>query len=328
MKRSITIVSLSGGLGNQLFQLFAAYHTNPEALILIEHKAHNPEEDSKGALLIEHFDLLASIGQRRAIRFPNFIQRLASINLRFSLREKQTMRTQFLKFSSKITLTLFLSLKFMRRFTVITPTDVGFLPEHSSDQNVYLNGYFQNRASISSEKSKALARSMTVTNPDTDLQEWISNAKEVHPIVLHFRIGDYREHPGMGVLNVEYFEEAIDLARRRYPGREVWVFSDEPISAINLLQAAGITNLRKIPKFSPTSTIELMRHGSAFIISNSTFSWWAAALRYDESAPVWAPRPWFKLQRDPHAIYLEDWQLVCAWQNLSIGNVLHDQEGA
>jgi hypothetical protein len=69
-----------------------------------------------------------------------------------------------------------------------------------------------------------------------------------------------------------------------------------------------------------------MRHGSAYVISNSTFSWWGAVLKYDESAAVWAPRPWFKSQRSPEDIYGENWHLVDAWKDQSMSEPSEELE--
>jgi hypothetical protein len=104
------------------------------------------------------------------------------------------------------------------------------------------------------------------------------------------------------------------------------VFSDEPRLAFDLLSKSGISNLREIPTFSPGETVELMRHGSAYVISNSTFSWWGAVLKYDESAAVWAPRPWFKSQRSPEDIYGENWHLVDAWKDQSMSEPSEELE--
>jgi hypothetical protein len=130
----------------------------------------------------------------------------------------------------------------------------------------------------------------------------------------------------MGVLDVAYFKKAIAKIRVSRPDVEVWVFSDEPRVAYALLRASGITHLREIPEFPPGETMELMRYGSAYVISNSTFSWWGAVLKYDKSAAVWAPRPWFKSQRSPEALYDENWHLVAAWENISSGDTTEELE--
>lgn len=315
MRERITIVSLSGGLGNQLFQVFAALHYSSNAQILVESDSHKPQRDLKQNLLVEEFTILSDISSKKAAQFPIFIQRIASLNLRSSLNEHKNFAKWFNRLSSEILLNIFLTFRYKRFFKILTPTTVDSFPIINGDRNLYLNGYFQNRLSVKTASSKKLINAVCLKNPDDEIRSWILRAKEVSPIILHYRLGDYRAHPGLGVLDSAYFIEAIDQIRLRKPDNEVWVFSDEPRIAYDLLGASGISRLREIPDFSPGRTVELMRHGSAYVISNSTFSWWGAVLKYDKSAEVWAPRPWFKSQSSPKGIYEENWHLVEAWKD-------------
>jgi hypothetical protein len=50
-----------------------------------------------------------------------------------------------------------------------------------------------------------------------------------------------------------------------------------------------------------------MRNMKGYVIGNSTFSWWAARLKYDHSAVVVAPVPWFKSMNDPEGLIPGDW---------------------
>jgi hypothetical protein len=50
-----------------------------------------------------------------------------------------------------------------------------------------------------------------------------------------------------------------------------------------------------------------MRLGEAFVIPNSTFSWWAARLSESEQPPVAVPRKWFEFQENPIDLFPEEW---------------------
>lgn len=324
MRNQQTIISISGGLGNQLFQTITAYNVSDTSKILIDQDSHQPQKNSSNQLAVGDFDLLTRIGAIDRVRFPKFIQRIISLNLRSSF--SKDFNSKFLKFISKLAIEVFLLLKFLRFFQVVTPASIELLPNRLIKKNLFLNGYFQNKNSILTDKSRSLLQSISLNEYHVDLDTWISEAKLIAPIVLHFRIGDYKDHPGMGILDSNYFAEAVNLARKDCPGKEIWVFSDEPSSASQILQGAGIKKFRVMPTLSPSKSIELMRYGSAFIISNSTFSWWAAALRYDRSAQVWAPTPWFRHQESPGEFYFDDWHKVVAWRNVPDSKATENHE--
>jgi hypothetical protein len=58
---------------------------------------------------------------------------------------------------------------------------------------------------------------------------------------------------------------------------------------------------------STIETLEVMTHGSGFVIANSSFSWWGATLRQKVEAPVCAPAPWFRNIVEPLDIRPENW---------------------
>jgi hypothetical protein len=61
-------------------------------------------------------------------------------------------------------------------------------------------------------------------------------------------------------------------------------------------------------------TLELMRCGKAYIIANSTFSWWGAMLSNSENPMVICPDRWFKSQAEPLHLIPKYWKRVPAWQ--------------
>jgi hypothetical protein len=96
------------------------------------------------------------------------------------------------------------------------------------------------------------------------------------------------------------------------PVREVWVFSDEPETAIREILEANpsLTNIRSIippPNVADVESIVAMATGAAIVISNSTFSWWAAMS--SGSSLVFAPKKWFRGKPDPAYLYPDTWLL-------------------
>lgn len=138
-------------------------------------------------------------------------------------------------------------------------------------------------------------------------------------ITAHVRRGDYLTPAAAihhGIASADYFFRAISLIRAlRGRAETVRVFSDSP--ALVKKELAELDQLDFVDDsqdLSPMATVLAMSKGSAFAMSNSSFSWWAAwllSLR-DSSAPVVAPRPWLADGHSGHQQLLPNWMTLDA----------------
>jgi hypothetical protein len=130
------------------------------------------------------------------------------------------------------------------------------------------------------------------------------------PLVVHVRLGDYKDAPNLGVLSDQYYKENIKEVMSKGKCSRIWLFSDETNLAIKIIPSEYLSNVRVIDVVdnSASSTLEAMRLGKSYIIANSTFSWWAAFLKFDTSAEVICPNPWFKLAKAPRGLIPDTWQ--------------------
>jgi Glycosyl transferase family 11 len=323
-------VSLSGGLGNQLFQIAAAKYYSREDEIFLDIKSHSAELADNNKPIISSFIFRDRPEFEILNPFPKVIHKLLSLNLRANLTN-QKPATRFLKsWISKSVIEFYLSTKFLKRFHLMTPSSVGKLPiRKSHHRNILINGYFQNGSLLSRVSVSEFMQTAILKFKNAELLNWIEKARINNPIVVHYRIGDYTNHPRMGVLDSRYFRSGVEKARVKAQKREVWLFSDEPLKAVEILKREKLSDVIIVPTFNAASTLELMRYGSGFVLSNSTFSWWAANLRYNLDAKVWAPKPWFRLQESPESIYMPEWNTLASWQAIGELDALNNwAEGA
>lgn len=310
------ILSLSGGLGNQLFQIAAAKMYADQSNIFLDTYSHSPELSASGKPIFMTFSFIGDSKFRILPRFPVIISRLLSLNLRLSLSQSKSQINSLKKIISHVIVVIYLSIRFLKCFRLITPSSVGELSKTGKDRgNFMLNGYFQSRNSLAEMVVYKFMQSAFLESQSERVYAWVKKARTVKPIVVHYRIGDYVAHPGMGVLDVKYFVDGIRYVRSQTQTQIVWLFSDEPEKAMKSLRNAGVKNVIEVPKFDACSTFELMRNGSGFVISNSTFSWWASALKYNADSVVCAPNPWFRSQTPPLSIYMKEWKLVPSWRS-------------
>jgi hypothetical protein len=88
----------------------------------------------------------------------------------------------------------------------------------------------------------------------------------------------------------------------------IWVFTDSPNEIQEYLPPDRSTKVFIVPgDLNTAETFELMRSAKAYIIANSTFSWWAAYLSYTKNPIIYAPDPWFKNIEDPASLIPSHW---------------------
>lgn len=120
---------------------------------------------------------------------------------------------------------------------------------------------------------------------------------------IHCRRGDYvkqpQNHPTQGM---DYFEKAMDKVKEK----KFLVFSDD----IAWCKKHFIGNSFEIVEGQDEITdMSLMSRCSSNIISNSSFSWWAAYLNETPNKIVVAPKTWFgpNLPHKTDGLYLPGW---------------------
>jgi hypothetical protein len=297
-------VFLTGGLGNQLFQLAAAVENSQGKIELIS-KIGNPRLSEKGDPEISSFDLPDYVTiQPPPVSFKNFTMKVIGLNLRSHFNPKK-LENSFLWVYRSFG-NLYLSVLFKGALRLRVGRDVGFTPIGKLDSNDFLVGYFQSfkyLSKITLDKMSALR----VLEPSRDFHDYLGRLQDKRILVVHVRLGDYMNEPKIGTLSQEYYQRAlqeIDLTKID----QILVFSDSPELIKGYLPKELSTNFEIVPKtFTSAETLMLMKTGSDFIISNSTFSWWGAMLSQNRNKRVIAPTPWFVAQDEPKDLLPSSW---------------------
>lgn len=106
----------------------------------------------------------------------------------------------------------------------------------------------------------------------------LEEVEQLEPIIIHLRRGDYLNYLNVyGRGDQSYWRDAVSRFVRTRP---VWVFSDDP-SGEAVRSELGFDPTRFVgpeEELFPLELLRLMTTSSAFVGSNSTFSWWCAAL--------------------------------------------------
>jgi len=306
-KRTVNFVVLTGGLGNQLFQLSGALGLGSGKVIAIDCVGRPRAQN--GTADIFDLDLPYRVVKHSCKKSPKYLNRLFNLHLSLGLRERAYLGSPIVKRFLELTTNLLFSIHLRKRIKILVSSGVGYDPSIKSSGKNLLIGYFQSYKwseplQVFSELNQirlSKAQNMPVEfGADTD-------TKPV--LVVHIRLGDYRYEKDFGTLQASYYQKAINLVKAEMGIGVIWLFSDEPDFAIQLIpdEFRNLTRIIRDDGKSPAFTLELMRRGNAYVIANSSFSWWGAKLSYQESPIVVAPIVWFAGAPEPVDLIPPSW---------------------
>jgi len=284
------IVKIFGGLGNQLYQYAAAKYLAEKHKVPIRLDLSAFDSDK-----LRNFDL-QKFNTKFAIASKEDIANLLP-------RNNIAKALQYLRPKEKRTYHRERGLHFDNTFSSIGP-------------NVYLKGYFQSeRYFLPIEQiiraEFALDRSYTL-----QVEDIATNMRNEPSVSVHIRRGDYTDPEVLrihGVLQKDYYQKAITMAKQAIPNARFYFFSDD---AGWVKENFDLTNSVIVSGQHTTSHVEdfyLMSQCRNNIIANSSFSWWCAWLNDNSEKLVVAPASWFAARPDDSADRIPDsWKQIAS----------------
>ncbi len=297
------IVQLRGGLGNQLFQYAAGYALSAR---------HGTE------LLLDTALLPAATVDRGGVRrWPEQISSFAHVGMVFDSTGGSPIRKRIAQSLGGRERALgdsrLRGLIGDRVYARETREDVDAferLPAHARI-NAYCNSwrYF---ADASSDVSRQIT---TVVTPAPWYLQSVAAIDADQPIALHVRWGDYLNLAHVyGVIGAGYYRRAIERVASAIGTRPVWLFSDDPTGALEMLGSTiNVDHVVRPPlDSSPLENLLLLSRAAGIVAANSSFSWWAAFLSPARPGAVVFPRPLFAASGpvEPKDWLRADWMQV------------------
>jgi hypothetical protein len=289
-KEGKIIIDLQGGLGNQLFCYSAGYYLAKKSALILECRMTSEfNSTARDSTILSK------------LKLPG--QFIAS-KKQSKVKDKLMVQIQK-RVTSKISILLGLK---KRNFYVSNVLGYDSNLENIQDP-VHLHGYFQTWRYPMGVRQEILFSLMTEVSLSIHASELIADMKSKKSLVVHIRLGDYRnpENSYIGILSPEYYQNVMnDLNSNEY---SIYVFSDDITLAKSDYKDVFPLNATWVDEKNVLSSVEtlvVMSQGSAFIIANSTYSWWSAFLS-NSSDFVIAPKKWFKTQEDPLDLYPHNW---------------------
>ena len=175
-----------------------------------------------------------------------------------------------------------------------------------------LLGFFPSWEIAHEARRLGLPRMDKPSNPGVQCQETRHRIESNASAAVHIRRGDFlRYRSKFGELGPAYFEAAFKQALGRGPINEVLCFSDAPQEASEILKAAKVPFHLADPglTLSASETLYCMSGSPVQIGSNSSLSWHAAFWGNNE-VQVFVPDPRYPDSNNQHELYPEAWTRI------------------
>lgn len=314
---------ISGRLGNQMFQYAAVrkiYEENKESgPILLNFNEGVYNKDFKNEL--KEFNILP-YKEVSNYTFP-FVQNI--VKNTWLLFEK-TVGLYSLLFHKNI---VFEKYKVENKFHGILEKNgiylarEGYIPFNNyKSKNKYIMGYFESSKYFDDIKEILLKEFTPKKKPikeNKELYDFILNGESV---CVTIRRGDFVSDPVIKkkhfICNSDYFIDAMKIMKTKVKNPRFVVFSDDIEWCKENIKFPGKV-MYESGKDPIWEKMRLMYSCKHFIISNSTFSWWAQYLSKNNNKIVIAPNKWRNegLYKD---IYMDEWLLYDVDKKCLVGD--------
>jgi len=177
----------------------------------------------------------------------------------------------------------------------------------------WVEGYFQTyKYVVDTEIHKNLIN-LDVFQSSQKFCEILNEVINEECIAMHVRRGDYVQFKNyIGSLNDEYFNNALKYLLENYPEnsfKKLFVFTDEIDKSlfVDFPSSYGLDISYVMSNdLTDEESLGLMSQFSWIVISNSSFSWWAAYLGNQEKIVI-APQKWYRGTKDPEDLVPDNW---------------------
>jgi len=172
----------------------------------------------------------------------------------------------------------------------------------SANDNLYLHGFWMSWKYF--EKYDAEIRKAFTVRQELvkHLSSTTNYIESENSVSIHIRRTDYTTPEVIklkGLLSLDFFRKGVDYIKQKTGKVTVFVFSDDiPWVKENFrLEGVKVIYVDNTVSNSAIEDFYLMMKCRHNVISNSTFSWWAAHLNNNENKIIVAPRQWYAVSR-------------------------------
>ena len=314
-RKARVLIPISGGLGNQLFQCYAGtalIGQLPDIDITLGSPRKNLKSDPD---LVEAIPALrtkiVSAGYKP---LKGLATKVFGYCTSYSTQSKGSGICQQLKKVTVVTsASIIFSIYFGRFYRTLISSGIGDINSmvDTSRRKYILIGYFQTQLPFGAEGKMSHTEFINtyIADPGKHLDALSATFNE-ETLVVHMRLTDYLFENQIGCLSPEYFKQTILLFEKEV--KQIIIFSDSEEMAYGELKDTVHLPVKVLETstYSSFETMIAMSKSTKLIISNSSFSWWAAKIATSKkSCTIVAPDKWFSKLVPPKFLIPSDWHL-------------------
>ena len=178
------------------------------------------------------------------------------------------------------------------------------VPEKVKD-DLFCDGYFQSEKYFSDVRDEILKEIVPTVEYNEYEQEICNKINKSNSVCVTIRLGDFVNNPVHQVCTKEYYYKAIDYLKNKLDNPHFFVFSDD-MDGVKKMFDFGDNVTYDNGSMRDIISLDIMKQCKNFIISNSTFSWWAQYLSNYEKKIVVSPQRWYA-QEVPCDLMSDEW---------------------
>ena len=297
-------VELTGGLGNQLFQYALGRVIEEYRKDNVTYVSKSYKTDELRDLTLNKFNIKDNWTQDNSFDYfeshkvLKFLYRAFNrIEYTFNKRPVNNELNSFYVFKTKMFYMLGLYTHMDHAYTK--------LYMHEFPKNIYAQGLWHYPEYFNGIKDKLLTE-LTLKDKSVLPENFLKQIRNSESVCVHIRRGDYVNIPNYIVCDINYYIDAMNQMRDLHKGCKFFVFSDD-IEWVkeNMPSQSDIVFVEE--KNADYVDFGLMCECRHFIISNSTFSWWAAYLGKAENKTVMTPDKWYNNGENKPQLNLNGW---------------------
>ena len=278
------LVRLQGGLGNQMFQYAIGRALSARS----------------GGRLILDLTFLLDRASREGLTFRDYeLGAFAGIQPKFTRLSRLALKVHGATIYFRLSQILTHVKKLLGWQHYVRESSYEYLPEILKLRgSIYLDGYWQSPKYFA-DMEAWMRRELALQPPDEKAAHSLGEEiDESESVAVHIRRGDFVSVPSAmrthGFIGLAYYHEAMNLIACKTEQPTFYFFSDDIEWCMENVVTAHrhVFVGRRFGNRKSVTDLWLMSRCRHFIISNSTFSWWAAWLSEREEKIVVAPRVW------------------------------------